>query len=59
LPILYAFALAYTIVGFVIFLFHRMIVSKETQLAVFLFLPISLLSLVIQFFFPNLLVQNL
>ena len=59
LSILYAFALAYTIVGFVIFLFHRMIVSKETQLAVFLFLPISLLSLVIQFFFPNLLVQNL
>ncbi len=59
LPILYAFALAYTIAGFVIFLFNRMIVSKETQLAVFLFLPISLLSLVIQFFFPNLLVQNL
>lgn len=59
LTILYAFALAYTLVGFFSFYFNRSVSSKLTQGAVFLFLPLSLLSLVIQFLFPNLLVQNL
>lgn len=59
LMILYAFAFVYTISGFIVFYLNRLVSSKHTQLAVFLFLPLSFFALAIQFVFPHLLVQNL
>lgn len=58
LGVLYAIALAYTLAGLYIFHRNRKRVPKETRFAIFLFLPIALLTFGIQFCIPGLLLQN-
>ncbi len=59
LAVLYAIALVYTLTGLFVFHRNRKRVPKETRFAIFLFLPIALLTFGIQFCIPELLVQNL
>ncbi len=58
-PLLYTIALAYTFTGLTVFFRNRMKVPRETRIAIFLFLPFALSTFTIQFFFPELLLQNL
>lgn len=57
--VLYAIASGYTLVGLLVFYLNRMRVPRETRFAILLFLPFALLTFVIQFFIPELLIQNL
>ncbi len=59
LPILYASALGYVLMGLVWLLTHRKRIPGETHFAVFLFLPFSLIPVIVQFFIPHLLIQSL
>lgn len=59
LILLYLIALAYTLTGLFIFYRNRKRVPRETRLAIFLFLPFAFLTFIIQFFVPELLIQNL
>ena len=59
LPLLYAIAFGYTLTGLGVFVRNRMRVSRETRIAIFLFLPFAFSTFIIQFFFPEFLLQNL
>lgn len=59
LPFLYGMALLSIVVGLSIFYINRHQVPWETRLAVFFFLPFSLLAIGIQFFYSEILLQNL
>jgi len=58
LTILYTIALFYTLYVVFSLITERRRLPKETKLAVFLFLPFSLVSATLQYFNPSLLVQN-
>jgi len=59
LPLVYAIAFGYTLSGLGVFVRNRMRVSRETRIAIFLFLPFAFSTFIIQFFFPEFLLQNL
>ncbi|HHU35777.1 MAG TPA: diguanylate cyclase, partial [Treponema sp.] len=59
LPFLYAMAFIYIVVGLTYFYRNRHQIPWETRLAVFFFLPFSMVAFGIQFIFPDFLVQNL
>jgi len=59
LPFLYFLVLLYTFMGSIILRMDRAYFPRNTHLAICLFLPFSLIPVILQYFFPEILVQNL
>lgn len=59
LPILYGIVLVYTIVSIASLFLSRKSASRETLFALWLFIPFTLVPVLIQFYVPEQLVQNL
>ncbi len=59
LPFLYLLVFAYTFIGAVFLMMDKDYFPRNTHLAICLFLPFSLIPVVLQYYFPEVLVQNL
>ncbi len=56
--VLYSFAALYTIFGIIALIYNRNRFDKSTSRSIFLFLPMAIVPIIIQFFLPNLLLEN-